>query len=156
MSKRIASAVVCMCALAALFLSGCGGRKAAVPEPEALWKEIESRTGMTGMTVMSEDYLWQNTGIEANSYEQAICCVPASAAAPDEIIIVRARDRETASEIEKQLKERLAYKEQAATRYLTEYMPVIRAGFVRRDGLTVSLIVSEKADEIRELFDRYG
>ena len=37
-------------------------------------------------------------------------------------------------------------KEKAAQVYLTEYMPIIQQGTVRKDGLTISLIVADKAE----------
>lgn len=88
------------------------------------------------------------TGIRPDSYDSAVCYRLCEGTAPDEIIIVRGRDEEAAGTIQERLEKRLKYKQESGQLYLTEYQPMLRAGVVRRDGLTVSLIVSGQIDDI--------
>lgn len=48
------------------------------------------------------------------------------------------------------------YKQESGQLYLTEYQPVLQAGIVRRDGLTVSLIVSDQLEDIMRVYDSLG
>ena len=50
----------------------------------------------------------------------------------------------------------LDYKQECGRLYLTEYQPMLRAGVIRRDGLTVSLIVSGQVEEILRVYDGLG
>ncbi|MDR1069392.1 MAG: hypothetical protein LBL37_01200 [Gracilibacteraceae bacterium] len=40
----------------------------------------------------------------------------------------------------------MAYKQKSAEEYLTENLPAISKGVVRRDGLTVALLVAEEIE----------
>ena len=60
------------------------------------------------------------------------------------------------TEIQALLDQRLEYKQESGQLYLTEDQPMLQAGVVRRDGLTVSLIVSGQADEILRVYDGLG
>lgn len=55
--------------------------------------------------------------------------------------------------IQEKLESYLEYRIESAQMYLTEYMPVLQAGVIRRDGLTVSLIISELVSEIVSAYE---
>lgn len=141
--------------LSAVLLVSCSGRTAELPEPQELFEAIRQEVELPEMVDLTEELLLSNTGIEEGEYSSAVCCLLSEGMGPDEIIIVRAADSKLADDIQEKLKERLAYKEEAARMYLTEYMPVIQEGIIRRDGLTVSLIVSEQSAEIVEVYKQY-
>ena len=82
--------------------------------------------------------------------------IPDEGMAPDQIIIVKAKDEAGAAGIEEKLSAWLTYQEEGSRMYLTEYMPLFQAGVVRRDGQTVSLIVSAQADEIVKVYQQYN
>lgn len=136
-----------------LLLSACGA--AELPEPQALLDEIRERVALPEFTLLPGDYLEDYTGIAQDDYESAVYCLRSEGLSPDEIAILRAKDSAAAAEIEAKLRARLERKETEAQGYLTEFLPVIREGVVRRDGLTVSLIVSDKVAEIEAVYDRY-
>ena len=96
------------------------------------------------------------TGIGPDSYDSAVCYRLCEGTAPDEIIIVRSWDEETAGSIQELLEKRLDYKQESGQLYLTEYQPILQAGIVRRDGLTVSLIVSDQLEDIMRVYDSLG
>ena len=96
------------------------------------------------------------TGIGPDSYDSAVCYRLCEGTAPDEIIIVRSWDEETAGSIQELLEKRLDYKQESGQLYLTEYQPILQAGIVRRDGLTVSLIVSDQVEDIMRVYDSLG
>ncbi len=139
-----------------LFLTSCSGLNTVeLPEPSELFAEIESKVQLLEMVSVPGDYLKSNTGIDAESYSSMVYYLPFGGMSPEEIIIIRAVDEIAADDIQKKLEVLLADKEMAAQNYLTENMPVIKEGFVRRDGLTISLIISEQSAQIAEIYNYY-
>ena len=151
---RLQKTVGIFVVLFALLLSACGA--AELPAPETLFAEIRQRVELPEFIQLPADYLEDYTGIGPDSYESAVYCLRAEGLSPDEIAIIRAKDSAAAAEIEARLNTRLERKEAEAQGYLTEYLPVIREGVVRRDGLTVSLIVSDQVSEIEAVYARYN
>lgn len=142
-----------MLGVLAVMLSGCGGGRRELPPPAELFAAVQDQVELPDMVDTAGTDLEGLTGIGPEAYDAAVCCRLLEGTAPDEIIIVRARDDEAAGEIEALLEKRLEYKQRSGELYLTEYQPMLRDGAVRRDGLTVSLIVSEKAAEIAQVYD---
>ena len=140
-------------ALAVFGLSSCSSHQEKSPDPRELMERIQEAVALPEMTDVAEDYLEMNTGIEAQSYDSAVYCLLTSGTGADEIAIIRGTDEEQADAIQEKLENRLDYKERSAQVYLTENMPVIQGAVIRRDGLTVSLIVSEQAEQIVEVYD---
>lgn len=134
--------------LLAILLSGCGTETRELPPPAELSTTIQADVDLTEMIDTAETDLEALTGIGPDSYDSAVCYRLCEGTAPDEIIIVRGRDEEAAGNIQKLLEKRLEYKQESGQLYLTEYQPMLQAGIVRRDGLTVSLIVSEQVEKI--------
>lgn len=142
--------------LALISLTACSAKQVELPDPGALYEEIRSSVELPAMTDVTEYMLEANTGITPDEYDSAVYYIPDAGIAPDQIIIVRAKDEAGAAEIEEKLSVWLAYQEEGSRVYLTEYMPLFQAGVVRRDGLTVSLIVSAQADEIVKVYQQYN
>lgn len=138
-----------------LGLCGCGAKSAELPEPAALYEQIRLSADLPEMTDVAEYMLEANTGVSPDAYTAAVYYVPSEGMGPEEIIIIRAKDETEAARIEEKLQSWLTYREESARIYLTEYMPVIQAGVIRRDGLTVSLIVSSAADSIVQVYEGY-
>lgn len=136
----------------AVLLSACGRRTGQLPLPDELWAAIQAEVTLPDMTDTGSDYLESLTGIRPEQYEQALCLLLAEGTAPDEIILVQAVDENAAQDIQRKLEDRLDYKSRSVQQYLTEYQPMVADGVVRRDGLAVSLIVSEQIDEIIQVY----
>ena len=97
-----------------------------------------------------------NTGITPDEYDAAVYYILEEGMAPDQIILIRAKGENAAAVIEEKLDSWLAYQEEGSRMYLTEYMPLFQAGVVRRDGLTVSLIVSDQVEEIVKVYQQFN
>ena len=139
--------------LLTMILSGCRSETQELPPPTELFAAIQAKVELPKMVDTAETDLEALTGIESDTYDSAVCYRLYEGTAPDEIIIVHARDNEMSREIQSLLKRRLEYKRESGELYLTEYQPMLRDGVVRLDGLTVSLIVSERADEIVQIYN---
>lgn len=142
--------------LVLISLTACSAGKAQLPEPDKLYEEIRASVELPAMSDVAEYMLEANTGITPDEYDGAVYYIPEEGMAPDQIIIVCAKDETSAAEVEEKLNSWLIYQEEGSRMYLTEYMPLFQAGMVRRDGLTVSLIVSAQADEIAEVYQQYN
>ena len=136
-------------------LCACSAPAAELPAPEELFAAIINTVELPEMTDVADDYLESVLGLFPEDCDGAVYYLLAEGIAPDEIVIIRAKDVSSAKDIQKKLEDRLDYKEQAAQLYLTEYTPVIQAGIVRRDGLTLSLIVSEQVEQIVQVYEQY-
>ena len=139
--------------LLTMILSGCRSETQELPPPAELFAAIQAEVELPKMVETAETDLEALTGIGSDTYDGAVCYRLYEGTAPDEIIIVHARDNEMSREIQSLLKRRLEYKRESGELYLTEYQPMLRDGVVRLDGLTVSLIVSERADEIVQIYN---
>lgn len=145
----------CAAALAALvllLLPGCGEEK-ELPPPAELLAAIQEEVALPAMIDVAATDLEALTGIGPDAYDSAVCYLPAEGIAPEELIIVLARDDQAAEEVQRLLEARLDYKLRSVQVYLTEYQPMVQAGVVRRDGLTVSLIVSQQVEDIVQVYD---
>ena len=136
----------------ALLLSGYSAETRELPPPVKLFAAIQADVGLPEMVDTAETDLEALTGIGPDSCDGAVCYRLREGTAPDEIIIVRGRDEEVAGNIQERLEKRLEYKKESGQLYLTEYQPMLQAGVVRRDGLTVSLIVSRQIDDILRIY----
>lgn len=139
--------------LLAILLSGCSVETRELPPPAELFDTIQANVDLPEMVDTANTDLDALTGIEPNSYDNAVCYRLYEGTAPDEIIIVQGRDNEAAEKIQELLEKRLEYKQESGQLYLTEYQPMLQSGVVRRYGLTVSLIVSGQVEEILRLYD---
>lgn len=142
--------------LVLVLLAACSINNVNLPDPEGLFLEIIDSVELPEMIDVSEEFLEPVMGINSCDYEAAVYYILSESTGPDEIAIIKAKDDKSATDIQEKLENRLEYKEKSAQIYLTENMPIIQDGIVRRDDLTVSLIVSEKASEILEIYDSYG
>lgn len=136
-------------------LSACSAGPAELPEPGQLFETIRQTVQLPEMVDVAADMLESNTGIAVGEYDSAVYFIPMDSILPEEIILIRAVDNGAARDIQEKLESYLDYRVESARVYLTEYMPVLQAGVVKRDGLTVSLIVSEQVSEIVSVYENW-
>lgn len=137
----------------ALLLSGCQAEARELPPPAELLAAIQADVDLPELVDTAETDLEALTGVGPETCDSAVCCRLREGVAPDELIIVRAASAGDADQIQELLEQRLDHKREAGALYLTEYQPMLQAGVVRRDGLTVSLIVSGQVEEIIRVYD---
>jgi len=135
-------------------LCACSGKSSQLPLPGEIYAEIEAGIKTEEMVDVAEQLLEANTGITAELYSHAAYYIPSAGMAPDQIIIVRAKDSDSAQAVEALLTAWLDYQIESARFYMTENMPLLQSGVVRRDNLTVSLIVSPATEEILRIYEK--
>ncbi len=134
-------------------LFGCGAPAGQLPPLAELFAAVQAQVELPEMVDTAGTDLEALTGIGPDTYDGAVCYRLLEGTAPDEIIIVRGRDSAAAGAIQERLEKRLEEKREAGRLYLIEYQPMLQAGVVRRDGLTVSLIVSGQVEEISRVYE---
>lgn len=139
-----------------LVFTSCTSYKPSLPSPTDLFEEISEDAGITYMYDMTDEMLEDVIGISPEIYSDAIYMTPGTGISPEEVIIVIGNTDDDADFIEEKLNKRLAYIEKSAENYLIEEMPMIEKAVIRRDGLTVSLIVSPNVDAISEVYNKYN
>lgn len=138
-----------------VLLPACGKKPTELPRPDDLWAKIQSEVSMENMVDVSEDFLESNLGIQPEDLNGAVYYITAIGASCEEIIILRAKDEKGTAALYETLETRLAYIEKSAQNYLTEYLPMIASAALRKDGLTISLIVSPHVTEIEKVYDSF-
>ena len=151
--RRIFAAILIIVGLSAC--SPGQAEQTELPEPGQLFERIRQTVRLPEMVDVAADMLEANTGISAGEYVGAAYYIPMDSVVPEELILIRAVDEAAALDIQEKLESYLDYRVESARVYLTEYMPVLQAGVVRRDGLTVSLIVSEQVSEIVAVYENW-
>lgn len=132
----------------AILLSSCSVKDRNMLTPSQLLIALDKEVTLPDMIDVGNEYLEALTGIGPEYYDEAVCLQLVEGTAPDEIIIIQAKNEIIAQEIQERLENRLNYKRESTELYFTEYQPMVQAGAVRLDGLVVSLIVSDQVDEI--------
>lgn len=155
MQKRliIPEALVALLSALVMLLSACVAQDSNLPPPAELFAAIQAEVELPEMIDTADTDLEPLIGIEMDDCQSAVYYRLKDGIAPDEIIIVQAKDNDAAKKIQTLLENRLEYLRKSAQLYLTENQPMLQAGTVRQDGLTVSLIVSEKAEEVARVFE---
>jgi len=150
MIKRILPAVIL---LLLCLTAGCASdTDAALPAPGELYASISELPDFPEMLELTDEEILYMIGIEPHQYTEAAAYTALSGTSPEEILIFLAADEENADLIEQALRDRLQYKRDSARLYLSENQPLLDAGTVRRDNLTVSLLVIRNADEVLKLY----
>lgn len=149
MSKRILSLIFA----SFILLTGCAKSTVALPPPADLYATIAQTVTLPEMVSLPQDQFPDFYGIETDWFTDAVSYTCLDSLQPDEIVIVKAADKNTADQIQEKLQARLAYKTKVAENYTPDSIPSIQKGVVRQDGLTVSLLVSKDIDAIVKLYD---
>ena len=141
--------------LLTVVLAACSNQKTDLPPPAQLFTELQHSVSLPEMSEVSAYMLEENTGISPEDYQEAVYYILTEGMSPDQIIIIQAKDEASAMTVEKKLYSWLDYQINSSQIYLTEYMPLLQAGVIRRDGLIVSLIVSPESERITQVYEAY-
>ena len=120
--------------------------------PTALYTQIADAAPLPAMITLTAEELFDVIGIDPAWYTESAAYFAADGTSPDEILIFRAVDDASASALEEVLHARLQYKQDSAAQYLTENQAMLEDGTVRRDGLTVALLVTADMDAVLDVY----
>lgn len=150
MGRKILIIGVLLC----LIVSGCSKESADLPAPGELYSAVADAAGLSEMLELTPEELQNLVGIDPEEYVDYAAYQASWGMSPDEIIIVRAVDESKAKDIEEKLKSRVEHKRKSSEVYLTENLPIIDAGVVRRDGVTVSMLITENIEAAQSAYNK--
>ena len=156
--KRFLFCAVLGLAAAVVLLTACSGSTSdmvseqTLPAPTALYAQIADAAALEQMITLTADELFDVIGIDPAWYTESAAYFSADGTSPHEVLIFLAVDASAAEALETVLQGRLRYKQDSAAQYLTENQPLLESGIVRRDGLTVSLLVTAEQDAVKALY----
>ncbi|WFA08028.1 DUF4358 domain-containing protein [Tissierella sp. Yu-01] len=137
-----------------LIVSGCSKETADLPEPDELYSAVADAAGLSEMIELTPEELQDIVGIDPEEYVDYAGYQASWGMSPDEIIIVRAADESKAKDIEEKLKSRVEHKRKSSEVYLTENLPIINAAVVQRDGVTVSMLITENIEDAQTVYNK--
>lgn len=110
---------------------------------------------LSEMIELTSEELQNLVGIDSEDYVEFAAYQASWGTSADEIIIIQAVDSSKAYDIEAKLKERVEHKRKSGESYLTENLPIIDAAIVRRDGNTVSMLITENIDAANSVYEKF-
>jgi hypothetical protein len=138
-----------------LILSGCTKTTVELPAPDILYSDVAEAAMLSEMIELTSEELQNLVGIDSEDYVEFAAYQASWGTSADEIIIIQAVDSSKAYDIEAKLKERVEHKRKSGESYLTENLPIIDAAIVRRDGNTVSMLITENIDAANSVYEKF-
>lgn len=150
--KRIAICLLSL-VLSLCMLTACG---TADVDLKTVFDDINSQFGITGLTVIEDaSKLNRYYMIEEDMVEDFAAEFSAESSVFTEIVLIKAVDEAAASEIATLLNNHLQSRMSEAKSYNPESVAMLEGCSVETNGVYVSLIVDEKAAEIKAVYDSY-
>ena len=148
--KKLAVILAAVIVLSAA-LCACGGSKSL----SSVYEEITKQVELKDMLVLTtEEQLDKYYGIAADDVEDFAGCINSTGVDQEEIIMIKAKDEEAAARIKDALQLRYDTKLAQNISYNPEQAQIIQNCSVEQDGLYVSMIISENADQIKEIYKK--
>ena len=125
-------------------VQAAGGKSAA-----EIYEDAAAAAGLSDMTMMNENYIMNNCGIDLGTVRSYVFALPNEATKVDPtVIIFEAADADTAAGISAQLESIRSMTEQTMNSYAPDQGAIAAAGQVRTAGNYVYLVMSGNADVI--------
>ena len=116
---------------------------------EEIYEDAAAAAGLSDMTMMNENYIMNNCGIDLGTVRSYVFALPNEATKVDPtVIIFEAADADTAAGISAQLESIRSMTEQTMNSYAPDQGAIAAAGQVRTAGNYVYLVMSGNADVI--------
>ena len=144
----IALALVCT-----VLFCACGSKTAAKPLSD-IYSDIKAQYTLTDMVEFTDaSTIERFYGITADQMEEFAGGVNNSGVNQEEIVLIKAKDADSASDIETKLSNRLESKLNETKNYNPEQYAIVEKASVNTSGLYVSLIISENRDGITKIYN---
>ena len=157
MKKMVRS--VLLLSLAALMMLGasaCGGKQAAADlDVKAVMEDMLAKHPIENGMELGESDMLNFYGIPAEDMEAFAADLAADGITANEIVLVKAKDEDSAKTVESKLQSRLDARRNEFNNYLPDQYAIVEKSEVKRDGVYVRLIISPQQDELVELYNSY-
>ena len=150
--KKIAICLLSL-VLSLCMLTACG---TADVDLKTVFDDINSQFGITDLTVIEDaSKLNRYYMIDESKVEQFAAEFSAESSVFTEVVLIKAVDEAAASEIATLLNNHLQSRMSEAKSYNPESVAMLEGCSVETNGVYVSLIIGEKAAEMKAVYDSY-
>lgn len=139
--------------LVSTMLMACGSNVAQLNLAQTIQTTTATVVSVEEMQEITASEIEVLYDISTSDYVQFSGKMSAIGTSADEIIIIEAKDSDTAKEIYEKAQQRLSDKLRQAEGYLPEAYAVIEKGVVRIDGNFVSLFVTENVETVVSTYE---
>lgn len=123
---------------------------------DEIYAEIKSEVTLPDMVELdSVDRLDRNYGITKDMVDEFAGGIDSSGVTMSEIVLIKAKDADSADKIAEKLNTRLSAKLDQNRNYNPEQAAVIEKCKVETKDLYVTMIISEDAEKITEIFNKH-
>lgn len=138
-----------------VLVAGCSDDRATTKNPtvEGIWKEIEQAVDVSDMRKGYDEDLKELYDIDANDIEEYILYTAPSNIEADEIAIIKVKAKDDLKEVENKIGRRVEALGTSFKDYIPEEYYLIEKHIVNTKQNYVLFVVSERADEIADVFD---
>lgn len=150
-------AIVCLVLAMGVLMTACSsdGVKADKSLGE-IYEEIKAEVKLPDMVELDDaDRLDRNYGITEEMVEEFAGGIDSSGVTMSEIVLIKAKDQDSAKQIEEKLNNRLSAKLDQNRNYNPEQAEIIEKCKVETNGLYVTMIISDEAQKITEIVNSH-
>ena len=145
-----------LAALLLLMVTACNGQqKTADLDVKAVMADMLEQYPIQDGMELSESDLLNFYGIQAEQVDDFAASLAADGITANEIVLVKAKDEDSAAEVETKLQNRLDARRNELNGYLPDQYEIVEKSEVKRDGVYVRLIISPQQDALVELYNSY-
>ena len=152
MKKKVRSVLLlALAVMMAVSAAGCsGGTKTADMDVAKVMDAMLEKAPIEGGIELSQDDMLNFYGIQSEDMEAFAANLAADGITAKEIVLVKAKDEDSAKTVESKLQSRLDARRNEFNNYLPDQYAIVEKSEVKRDGVYVRLIISPQQDEPRE------
>ena len=153
MKRKMRGLLLTMSVLLLLGITACGGVKTAEVDVAQVMEEMREAHPIQGSLQLTDTDMLNFYGIDTDTLESYSAEMAADGITANEVVLVKAKDEESAKTVETKLQNRLDARRNEFKNYLPDQYAVVEKSEVKRDGVYVRLIMSPYQDELAELYD---
>ena len=157
MKKKVRSVLLlALAVMMAVSAAGCsGGTKTADMDVAKVMDAMLEKAPIEGGIELSQDDMLNFYGIQSEDMESFAANLAADGITAKEIVLVKAKDEDSAKDVETKLQNRLEARRNEFNNYLPDQYAIVEKSEVKRDGVYVRLIISPQQEELVELYNSY-
>lgn len=153
MKRKMRGLLLAMSVLLLLGITACGGVKTTEVDVAQVMEEMREAHPIQGSLQLTDTDMLNFYGIDTDTLESYSAEMAADGITANEVVLVKAKDEESAKTVETKLQNRLDARRNEFKNYLPDQYAVVEKSEVKRDGVYVRLIMSPYQDELAELYD---
>lgn len=148
--------LVSLTALLLLVAAACGGeQKTADLDVKAVMADMLKQYPIQDGMELSESDLLNFYGIQSEQVEAFAADLAADGITANEIVLIKAKDEDSAAEVETKLQNRLDARRNELNGYMPDQYEIVEKSEVKRDGVYVRLIISPQQDALVDIYNSY-